>query len=213
MMTITLRGSSGTFYFKYFVEREDLIGSFSLAYMLSLGVGAACTPLMTKFFDKRKLLFILMCCVTVLSTVFYFVDSDQLWLIFGLQIGIGFCLGPKSPLVFSMYADTADYSEWQTGRRATAMIFSAAAFAQKLGGALAGAMMGWVLASLGYIANQAQSLDSQNGIVLLMTLLPAVFALISVFIIRLYPLADEDVVSLQAQFELKKQNELKEQEA
>ncbi|MDC2888352.1 hypothetical protein PN838_05655 [Psychrosphaera sp. G1-22] len=33
------------------------------------------------------------------------------------------CLGPKSPLVFSMYADTADYSELKNGRRATAMIF------------------------------------------------------------------------------------------
>ncbi len=56
MMTITLRGSSGTFYFKYFVGREDLIGSFSLAYMLALAVGAASTPLLTKFFDKRTLL-------------------------------------------------------------------------------------------------------------------------------------------------------------
>lgn len=213
MMTITLRGSSGTFYFKYFVEREDLIGSFSLAYMLSLGVGAASTPLLTKLFDKKTLLFILMIAVTVLSTLFYFVQKDQLWLIFTLQIAIGFCLGPKSPLVFSMYADTADFSEWKTGRRATAMIFSAAAFAQKLGGALAGAMMGWLLASLGYIANQAQSLESQHGIVLLMTLLPAIFALISVFVIRLYPLNDNKVVDIQGQLNAQKQEAVSNEQA
>lgn len=116
---------------------------------------------------------------------------------FSLQILIGLALGPKSPLVFSMYADTADYSQWQTGRRATAMIFSAAAFAQKLGGALAGGLMGWLLASMGYEANQIQSGDSMQGIVLLMTLIPGVFALIAVFIIRLYPLKNEQMLAVQ----------------
>jgi GPH family glycoside/pentoside/hexuronide:cation symporter len=197
MMTITLRASSGTFYVKYYVGREDLIGSFSFVYMIALAVGAASTPLMTKFFDKRTLLMGLMLIVAVLSSAFYFLGKDQIGLMFTLQIAIGFCLGPKSPLVFSMYADTADYAEWQNGRRATAMIFSAAAFAQKLGGAAAGAMMGWLLASLGYVANQVQSQDSSYGIVLLMTLIPGVFAIVSVFIIRLYSLSDQAVKNLQ----------------
>lgn len=204
MMTITLRASSGTFYFKYYVGREDLIGSFSFVYMISLAFGAASTPILTKFFDKRTLLMVLMAIVAVLSSAFYFIDKSQISLMFTLQIIIGFCLGPKSPLVFSMYADTADYSEWKNGRRATAMIFSAAAFAQKLGGALAGAMMGWLLASMGYVANQVQSADSSNGIVLLMTLIPGVFALISVFIIRFYALSDEAVHELQVELNERK---------
>ncbi|MDO6447558.1 MFS transporter [Colwellia sp. 1_MG-2023] len=197
MMTITLRGSTGTFYFKYFVEREDLIGSFSFAYMIALAVGAASTPIMTKFIDKRRLLMILMSVVTVLSIAFYFVPKEQIMLMYLLQIAIGFTLGPKSPLVFSMYADTADFSEWKHGRRATAMVFSAAAFAQKLGGAIAGAMIGWLLASMGYIANQVQSHDSQAGIVLLMTLIPAGFAALSVFVVRFYALSDSAVIDIQ----------------
>lgn len=197
MLTITLRGSSGTFYFKYFVGREDLIGAFSLAYMLSLAAGAASTPLLVKFIDKKPLLLILMSLVAVLSFLFYWVPANQLWLIFTMQILIGFCLGPKSPLVFSMYADTADFSEWKTGRRATAMVFSAAAFAQKLGGALAGAIMGWLLASLGYVANQSQTQSSEHGIVLLMTILPGIFAVISVFCIRFYSLTDSKLNEIQ----------------
>lgn len=204
MMTITLRGSSGTFYFKYFVGREDLIGAFTTAYMLSLMTGAALTPLMVKFVDKKNLLFILMAFVTLFSVAFFFVPKDNLTLIFGLQILIGLCLGPKSPLVFSMYADTADYSELKNGRRATAMIFSAAAFSQKLGGALAGGLMGWLLGSLGYTANQAQSQSSELGIVLLMTLVPAVFAFISLFFIWRYPLDRQQVDEMQTQLELKK---------
>lgn len=197
MMTITLRGSTGTFYFKYYVGKEALIGSFAMAYMLALMCGAAITPILTKFIDKRRLLMILMAIVTFLSVAFYFVPKDQIVLMFILQIGIGLALGPKSPLVFSMYADSADYSQWQTGRRATAMIFSAATFSQKLGGAFAGAMMGWVLASLGYVANQAQTGASEQGIVLLMTLIPAVFALISIGIIWIYPLTEAKLTEVQ----------------
>jgi len=197
MMTISLRGSTGTFYFKYFVEREDLIGSFALAYMLALAVGAASTPLLTKFLDKKRLLTLLMSIVAVLSIGFYFVPKDQVELMFILQIMIGLALGPKSPLVFSMYADTADYSQWKTGRRATAMIFSAAAFAQKLGGAIAGAMIGWILASMGYVANQAQSGASEHGIILLMTLIPGVIAILAVIVVRFYPLSDEQQKQIQ----------------
>jgi len=199
MMTISLRGSTGTFYFKYYVERPDLIGSFAMAYMIALAIGAASTPILTKFIDKRRLLMILMSIVAGLSLIFYFVDKDSVTLMFILQIMIGLALGPKSPLVFSMYADTADFSQWRTGRRATAMIFSAAAFAQKLGGALAGAMIGWMLASLGYVANQVQTGTSQEGIVLLMTLIPAIFAAIAVPLIYFYPLDDKQLKKLQGE--------------
>lgn len=193
MLTITLRASTGTFYFKYYVQREDLIGAFTSVYMLSLALGAASTPLLTKYMGKKPLLMWLMGIVAVLSALFFFIPADQIWLMFTLQAAIGFCLGPKSPLVFSMYADTADYGEYIHKRRATAMVFSAAAFSQKLGGALAGAMMGWILSGMGYVANQTQSADSQLGILLLNTIIPAIFAVLAVWVVKQYQL-DEDTM-------------------
>ncbi|MFC1569153.1 MFS transporter, partial [bacterium] len=47
----------------------------------------------------------------------------------------------QAPLLWAMYADTADYSEWKNGRRATGLIFSAATFAQKFGIALGGGLV------------------------------------------------------------------------
>ena len=78
---------------------------------------------------------LLMTLVGLLSISLYFVPPDAVSLIFSLNLLIGFLLGPKSPLAFSMYADTADDNEYRTGRRATAMTFAAATFSQKLGGA------------------------------------------------------------------------------
>ncbi|NMP31515.1 MFS transporter [Thalassotalea sp. M1531] len=206
MVTISLRASSGTFYFKYYVGEESLIGSFTTVYLLALAAGAALTPVMTKFMDKKPLLLLLMTIVAILSLAFYFVPKDQIVLMFVLQALIGLALGPKSPLVFSMYADTADYSEWQTGRRATAMVFSAAAFAQKLGGAIAGATIGWILASLGYQANVVQTASSESGIVLLMTIIPAIFAFIAVAIVNFYPLSSQELTRVQQALEQRKKD-------
>ncbi|RZA04693.1 MAG: MFS transporter, partial [Moraxellaceae bacterium] len=198
MITITLRSSSAAYYFKYYVGQPDLLKTFVPAYMAAAALGASLTPLMTRFVDKRILMMLLMSATAILSCAFFFVPKDQVQLMYALQIAIGFVLGPKSPLAFSMYADTADYNEWRTGRRATAMTFAAATFSQKLGTALAAAVMGSVFTALGYVANTAQSSASQTGIVLLMSFIPAVFAVLAVVAMFFYKLDNKMLVKIQA---------------
>lgn len=188
MMTITLRSSTAVYYFKYYVEKPDLMAAFVPAYMMAAAAGASLTPVLTRFFDKRKLMMTLMGVTTVFCVAFYFVPKDQVVLMFALQIATGLALGPKSPLAFSMYADVADYSEWRTGRRATALTFAAATFSQKLGTALAAMLMGSVFTALGYVANTQQTSSSKTGIVLLMSIIPAAFALVAVFVMFFYRL-------------------------
>ena len=204
MITITMRGGTGAYYFKYFVGREDLIGEFLTTYSISLLIGAAITPLLTRFFDKTKLMMWLMAIVGVLSMMLFFVPKDMIWLMFVLQAAIGLTLGPKSPLAFSMFADSADYTEWKMGRRATAMTFAAATFSQKLGGAIASAGILWVLAAMGYIANEAQSDASQMGIVLLLTVIPGAVALLAAFIMKFYTLDDKTLTRVHEELRARK---------
>jgi len=197
MITITLRTSSAAYYFKYVVQRPDLMAAFVPAYMAAAAAGASLTPLLTRFIDKRVLLMILMSATGLLSIAFFFVPKDQIAWMFALQILIGLVLGPKSPLAFSMYADTADYNEWRTGRRATAMTFAAATFSQKLGTALAAAVMGWVFTALGYVANAAQTAQSQTGIILMMSFIPAAFAFLAVGVMFFYQLDNRQLTKIQ----------------
>jgi len=180
MITITLRTSTAAYYFKYFVQRPDLMAAFVPAYMAAAAAGASLTPVMTRFIDKRLLVIILMSATGILSIAFFFIPKDQITWMFALQIVIGLVLGPKSPLAFAMYADTADYTEWRTGRRATAMTFAAATFSQKLGTALTAAVMAWVFTALGYVANATQTPKSQAGIVMMISIIPAAFAFLAV---------------------------------
>ncbi len=207
MVTIVMRSGSLVYYLKYYVDRPELTGLFLGSYSVALAVGAALTPLLTRLMDKRRLMMGLMAGVGVISCAMYFVPKEQIWLMFALNTLVGLLLGPKSPLAFSMYADCADYTEWKTGRRATAMTFAAAAFSQKLGGAVASAAIAWMLAAMGYVANQAQSDASRLGIVLVLTVIPGAVALVAVWVMRAYPLDDAALVRIQEELQARREVE------
>ena len=81
------------------------------------------------------------------------------------------------------------------------MTFSAATFSQKLGGSLGSAGMLWVLAGIGYAANQAQTGASQTGIALLQTAIPGLFALVAVIVTRYYTLTGSQLADIQRELE------------
>jgi len=204
MVTITLRTTTSAYYFKYVVERPELMATFVPTYMVFAAIGAACTPLLTRFIDKKLLMIVLMSATALLSSAFFLIPAERIDLMFVLQAALGLVLGPKSPLAFSMYADTADYNEWATGRRATAMTFAAATFSQKLGTAVAVSVIGAVFTSLGYVPNAAQTIGSQAGIVWLMSFVPAAFALLAVLVMCLYNLDARLLARIQLELAARK---------
>jgi Na+/melibiose symporter-like transporter len=65
-------------------------------------------------------------------------------------------------LVWAIYADVADYSEWQTGRRFTGMVFATIGFALKAGLALGSASFLWVMA--GFFEYETNQPSTPNAI-------------------------------------------------
>ncbi|HKL71468.1 MAG TPA: MFS transporter, partial [Marinilabiliaceae bacterium] len=156
---------------------------------------------------KRKTFIYAMFAAAVLSTGFFYLDKNQTFLIFGLQAVISFCAGIIFPLLWSMYADAADYSEWKTGRRATGLVFSASSMSQKLGWTLGGAITLWLLAIYGFEANVIQSEESIKGIKYMMSYIPAFGALLSGLIMVFYRLDDDMVKKVMADLEVRRKAE------
>ena len=126
----------------------------------------------------------------ILSIIFFFLDRTNISLILVFQFLISINAGIIFPLVWAMYADTADYSEWKNGRRATGLVFSAASMSQKFGASIGIAMVGWVLAIYGYQANVEQTEATQNGIRMMLSIYPAIGALLAAGFIFIYPLKE-----------------------
>jgi glycoside/pentoside/hexuronide:cation symporter, GPH family len=198
MILLTLRTSTTLYYFKYYVGKPDFSAQFLPIFMLSAVAGAFTTPFLLRFFEKKALLILLMLATGTCSLGFYFVPPDGIVYMVVLQVCIGFALGVKPPLTFSMLADTADYNEWKRGRRATAMTFAAGVFSQKLGSVLATLVITAVFTALGYQANQTQTAESLSGIVFLMSVIPASLAFISIAALAFYTLDKTTMAQIQS---------------
>ena len=107
-----------------------------------------------------------------------------------LQVLICVFTGVISPLLWSMYADVADYSEHKSGSASIGLIFSSSSMAQKFGSAFGGAMVMWLLAAFGYQTAEGslQTAEAITGLNLLMSIIPAGVAVVAMIIMCLYPL-------------------------
>jgi GPH family glycoside/pentoside/hexuronide:cation symporter len=196
----SVRDGAALYYFKYYVEEDffDHIKILKIPFVLSglyfsigqlanlLGVILA-APL-SNHIGKKNTFMGSMLIAFIGSVFFYWIPKDGVFEIFTLQILISFCAGTVFPLLWSMYADCVDYSEYKTRRRATGLIFSSSSMSQKLGWAFGSALTGWLLGYFGFQANTVQSTDTLNGIRMFLSFFPGIGALLSAIFIFFYPL-------------------------
>ncbi|WP_315358109.1 MFS transporter [Prevotella denticola] len=212
----SIRDGATVYYFKYYVD-ETAVGSISflgLPFVLSglyLAVGQAANILgvilaapVSNRIGKRRTFMAAMAVASVLSIAFFWLGKDQLVPIFILQALISVCAGSIFPLLWSMYADCADYSELQTGNRATGLIFSSSSMSQKFGWAFGTAITGWMLAQFGFQANAVQSAETLQGIRMFLSLLPAAGAFLSLVFIYFYPLSEQKMRQITHELEEKR---------
>ena len=213
----SIRDGATVYYFKYFVVEEDYatVSFFGMSFVLSglylalgqaaniIGVTAA-APVSNRI-GKRNTYMWAMIIATVLSVIFYWFDKEDLIWMFVFQALISICAGSIFPLLWSMYADCADYSELKTGNRATGLIFSSSSMSQKFGWAIGTAITGWLLGFFGFQANAVQSEEAISGIKMFLSFLPAVGTILSVVFISMYPLTEKKMKDITTELECKRQ--------
>jgi len=180
------------YYFKYYVGNELLTGQYFIALLVVSIFGALSTGKLAEILGKRTL-FIASLLLSALFTIcFFWLPNDNLGLIFVMGCLSEFFAAMMPTLFFTMLGDSADYSEWKNKRRATGLIYSAGTFVQKTGGGFAGALVLVVLASYGYDGmDETTVAHSLDGMILLMSWLPAAFALIAAVLMAFYPLTSD----------------------
>jgi GPH family glycoside/pentoside/hexuronide:cation symporter len=199
---LVMRGGSIMYYFEYFIQDQEValfgqLRSFSfkeLATAFMLGgtiltiLGAIMTNRFTKLLGKSNTYAGFLLLSAMMTGLVYFLEPHHIVPLFILQLITSFCVGPVAVLQWAIYTDTADYSEWKKGRRATGLIMAASLFALKLGVALGGAFLAWTLAGHGYQPNVQQTPEALQGIRLGMSMYPALIAIAGAVLMVFYPL-------------------------
>ena len=193
----------------YCLGGEVTIGRLIINYTVFMTFGevtcmvfGGLSPLFTRMVGSKKKAFSIAALICAASSVaFFFIprNASYIWLmivnVIITSIGIGF----YSPLLWSMYADVADYSTKTYGTSSTGLIFSSGTMAQKLGSAVSGALVALLLGMAGFISGSdpvsgeavvtiTNEVGVSNMVWALFSLFPAAIALLMLLCVRIYPI-------------------------
>lgn len=201
LVFVVVRGGSTLYFFKYSLESESAAPVFLVASGLFVLSGALVAPYFVNWFGKRT---VLLACLLILSGFYaltYLIQPGDWILLWIVTIGGSIPGGVQAVVQWAIFADTADYGEWKTGRRNTGLIFSSALFALKTGITIGGAVLGWYLSFIGFEADAVQSTSAAQGLRVLHTLLPAGLAIIGFVLMLAYPLREDKVQEIADELE------------
>jgi glycoside/pentoside/hexuronide:cation symporter, GPH family len=162
----------------------------SLGQGISL-VGVLLVPWFTKIVGRKSAVIILFTTALICTGSFYFLNPENLTLIFVFQFIGSITGGPISALLWVLYADTADYSEWKTGRRATGLVFSASIMSTKIGWAVGSMVAAFILDQTGFVANVVQNINVQDGLKAMMSTIPVSIGVVALIILSFFYKLDE----------------------
>ena len=211
LMSIAVRAGGTMYYFKYFIGDDGavLFHLFGLDFdrtsiFMSLGTlamlfGLVFTKALVTRFEKRTLMIALSLGNVAASIGFFFIPPDQYWTMVFVNCLGSIINGPTPAIVWAMYADSADYGEWKTGRRTTGLVFSGIQFAHKMGLAVGAGLSGYILAWYGFVANEVQTESSIMGIRLMFTVFPGVLAILGTLAFLFYRLDQKTISQIESE--------------
>ncbi|MGE5867548.1 glycoside-pentoside-hexuronide (GPH):cation symporter [Klebsiella pneumoniae] len=192
LVAVVIRGGAVVYYVNSVLHKgADVITIFMLGGMFASMLGSVLAkPFGTRFCKVRFSFWINL--LTAALGVVCFIVPVQYWIaVLGVHILISIIQGGNGALQWSMITDVNNYGEWKTQRRITGMNVAANIFVIKLGVAVGGAILGWILAYFHYAANTTvQSASAVQGVVLLFTLVPSVFYVLTAVSIKFYSLTE-----------------------
>jgi Na+/melibiose symporter-like transporter len=131
----------------------------SLINMLGTGITIIVIILsapLAKKFGKKAVAIWGFALASIGSVGFYFLSPTNVVGMIVLTVLVAIAYAPTIPLIWAIYADVADYSEWKTGRRFTGIVFATIGFALKCGLALGSSSFLWIMAGF-FSYNPGQS--------------------------------------------------------
>lgn len=197
LTAVLFKGGTTLYFVNSIMNRPDL-GSLLLTATLASGVfGAMISSTVFKNIDKVKGFKASMLLEAALLLAMYFIPGSNVIAIFSMVIIINIIQLAATPLQWSMLSDIIDAEEQKSGKKLSGIVFSTNLFAIKLGIAIGGALVGYLLAWGNYVGGATtQTATALETIRLLFTVFPAILVALLVVIMRKYSLNDKVLTAM-----------------
>jgi len=203
------RYAVAAYMFDYILGKEITMGGLIINYTVFMMFGeATCmvfgglSPKFTKWVGSKHKAFMIAAAICVAFSVLYFFmprDPSAIWLLIAIVILTSVGIGLYSPLLWSMYADVADYATEKNGTSSTGLIFSSGTMAQKFGTAISGSLVAMLLGFSGFVSGTdpitgdtvitITDIESVKQMIwCLFSIFPAIIAGIMIGLLYIYPI-------------------------
>jgi GPH family glycoside/pentoside/hexuronide:cation symporter len=194
--------------FEYCMHGDVTVSGLIINYTVFMTFGeltcmifGGVSPVFTKWVGSKRMAFMwaaVICIVT--SVAFFFVPMDPayIWVLVAVVILTSTGIGIYSPLLWSMYADVADYATEKNGTSSTGVIFSSGTMAMKFGTAVSGSLVALLLGVAGFVSGTDDAgqtvititdAEAVNQMIwLLFSIFPAIIAALMLGLLYIYPL-------------------------
>ncbi len=197
--TICVSGRMGllTYYIIYVVGDFRVIATVFTSMTIAQLIGTLAVPWGTKTFTKKGYLIIL----NVIMCIGFFLlfinpHCNQTYLLV-----VSFICGltnSASAICPGMVSDCIEYGDWKLGRRQEGIAASMLSFGVKLSTAISGSAGVLLLSATGYVANAEQTPAAQQGINIVVNLVPLIVAVLSIVPLLFYKLTPKKVEEIRA---------------
>lgn len=186
------------YYFKYVTGSEGLFTVFVSFSGIATMCGLLIFPKMVGKLSRIKV-HVLGCFLPIVGIGLLLVAgiiAPQNSFLVGLagviySFGGGFFTGSQTVAL----ADIVDYGEYKLGTRNESVVFSMQTLLVKVSTAFGGLLTGLILSLTGYVPNAVQSASTVNGLRIVMTVVPAIFIIISAFVYKKFYKLNGDLLS------------------
>lgn len=195
--------------FTYCLDGDVTVGRFIINYTAFMAFGevtcmifGAVSPWFTRKVGSKRMVFVWASVICVVCSIAFFfipMDASYIWVMVAVSMLTSVGAGLYSPLLWSMYADVADYATDTYGSSSTGLIFSSGTMAQKFGGAISSSLIAFLLGVAGLVS-ETDILTGETVVTItdeqsvrtmvwaLFSLFPAAIACIMAFLAYKFPL-------------------------
>ncbi|MFT3751432.1 MAG: MFS transporter [Paludibacter sp.] len=201
-----MQNAAIAYYFKYYLGKEENVQLFNVIGTIALIVALPLSKPLAKRFGNKNVFIGSSLISGLFFMLIYLPGVTDITTIYVFNIIAKMAYAPAVPLLWTMIADSADYGEWTTGRRATGLYFSAAVFAQKAGWGIGAAIAGWILTLSQFVPNVTQTETAITGIKLLVSVIPGILYMSCAIFMIFYKIDAKTTDLMKKDLDLRREN-------
>ncbi len=206
--------SAGSYYMIYNVHgTSDQMANFMALGSIPAFIFMPMVPWIKRKIGKRAMFNVFLSVAIVGMALLYVISmvpalKTQIWLVYVAQFIKSTGVIVATGYMWALVPEVISYGEYKTGKRISGIVNALTGIFYKAGMALGGVVPGLVLAYVGFEKDNAvsQSAFTEQGILWLVAVIPALLLLLAMFIISKYELDDATVDRINKEIEARARN-------